>query len=359
MAKIRYSLANSPSTWFLISLLLCVLLFYTQQTFSPKFSLEPNVLATRKSPTQPTATFASLRKRASDYPSAVALGNEMLCVFPLNVAEAQIANGGNSLEAAAYLQTDTLSTAEGWTHSTKSGDFSSSAGIFLAQLGVDSSAVEERVWTQTTGGFIVPDPNDEPPNFGEAATGILTSASFENAFIPSVGVIIADNNLSVPSRMAALGAPADWRTSLVVTHFQQFSDVVWLQWVASNGGTGDLTNVNYIIRNFIINDETLEIVCEAIYNAYGATTVGNSWYGRITLTAEKNPDEFAAVLGSPNGSGVGYFLLTHKQALGIKETTQVDIYMSDGEIDITSDFETSAISAGANGLELVFTIVEY
>lgn len=42
---------------------------------------------------------------------------------------------------------------------------------------------------------------------------------------------------------------------------------------------------------------------------------------------EESRDEFHAVLGSPNGAGAAFFLLTHKEALGIKTLNKVDIFV--------------------------------
>lgn len=55
-------------------------------------------------------------------------------------------------------------------------------------------------------------------------------------------------------------------------------------------------------------------------------TIGK-WPNRITLTVRDNPDEFYAILGSPNGSGSAYFLINHKQKMGVKIIDKVDIFV--------------------------------
>ena len=66
----------------------------------------------------------------------------------------------------------------------------------------------------------------------------------------------------------------------------------------------------------------------------GGTTIGK-WADRITLTVRDNPDEFYAILGSPNGSGSAYFLINHKQRMGVKIIIKVDIFVSDIPLKVT------------------------
>lgn len=48
-----------------------------------------------------------------------------------------------------------------------------------------------------------------------------------------------------------------------------------------------------------------------------------------------DPDEFYAILGSPNGSGSAYFLINHKQRMGVKVINKVDIFVPLIPLDVS------------------------
>ena len=92
-------------------------------------------------------------------------------------------------------------------------------------------------------------------------------------------------------------------------------------------------------------------------NAYGGNpTIGTTWRSRLTLTPEKNPNEFNAVLGSPHGSGAGYILVTHKEKLGLMKISQVDIYAAQEAFTVTGSGEDEAEEGEDAQIVLVFTV---
>jgi hypothetical protein len=101
----------------------------------------------------------------------------------------------------------------------------------------------------------------------------------------------------------------------------------------------------------------MQILLQALINAHGnPTTIGNTWATRLTLTAADNIAEFCAVLGTPNGSGGGYLLLTHKALLGLKKITQVDIYAAEGPYIVVGSDEDDVEEAESAQIVLVFTV---
>ncbi|KAK7419609.1 hypothetical protein QQX98_003200, partial [Neonectria punicea] len=88
------------------------------------------------------------------------------------------------------------------------------------------------------------------------------------------------------------------------------------------------TNVNtvkHIVQARIANEDT-EKILERVLDLSGGTSAIGDWDNRLTIDVKRNPNEFYAILGSPNGSGGAYFLLTHKAKLGIRTIDTVDIF---------------------------------
>lgn len=149
-----------------------------------------------------------------------------------------------------------------------------------------------------------------------------------NDFIVDAGVVIADKNKNVNAAMSEQYG-SGWRDlGMVVTHVQQWSDGAFMEWEnACSLAGGSVSNVKYIFRSWITNQLTQELVFQALRNAYGGSPTIGVWANRLTLTESDNPTEFHAVLGSPNGAGSAYFLLTHKGKLGIKTINKVDVFV--------------------------------
>jgi hypothetical protein len=76
-------------------------------------------------------------------------------------------------------------------------------------------------------------------------------------------------------------------------------------------------------------------VFQALINKYGANPTISKWDNRLTLSATENQDEFNAVLGSRNGAGSAYFLLTYKSELGAKTINKVDIWVPNIPFPVT------------------------
>jgi hypothetical protein len=155
---------------------------------------------------------------ATVYQNAVSLGAEMLCLFSMTIAQAQRANGGNSLEAPAHLQTDVLSRTEGWRPFGGAQEGAYALTQAFDNLGITNPNIITHQWIQNRPGWIAPNPNAPVP--AQTVLGIITLAEFFNSFVPPNGVIIADNNLSVPYQMSK-NFGTNWRTQGPVTHIQQ------------------------------------------------------------------------------------------------------------------------------------------
>jgi hypothetical protein len=84
--------------------------------------------------------------------------------------------------------------------------------------------------------------------------------------------------------------------------------------------------VDYVIRSPIENTETEALIKQAL------DRVGKPlgpWPG---VVFDMNTDEGQALLGSPNGLGVGYLLIQHKNSLGMKTISKVTVFQDEGKL---------------------------
>ncbi|KAL4754356.1 hypothetical protein BDW72DRAFT_166730 [Aspergillus terricola var. indicus] len=130
----------------------------------------------------------------------------------------------------------------------------------------------------------------------------------------------------------------------------KMSDVYFLEWQRQAGGSNNVKKLRYFLRYHIINPDTLAIIKE-ITNGY---TNLKEWPGTEFVIYKRvkgqvqGTDEGKALLRTPNGVGVAYFLLTNKRVLGKRITDTVRIWKTqEGQND--EDF----------WVHMLFHIVEY
>ncbi|UPL00301.1 hypothetical protein LCI18_011235 [Fusarium solani-melongenae] len=315
-------------------LLLSYATFFHRSHLTPRASaidgdLEDNVVA-------------HLAKRATaTYEDAREKGHKLHCLMGMSEADAKAANRGVSLEAPIWAQTDAIGELEGWVNADEDRRpdpfFSTYLNDALRDLGIEPE-FHHSLWAHLNRGHIFEDPTrivTDEEDWGDFVMGQPCEASMQNSFIIDPGVVIADKNLGVTEakRERLIQEPPP------TTHIQKWSDVAWIQWTqACEWYNGDVANVRYIIRSWITNHFTLSIVFQALINKDkrdGRGKIIGRWADRITLTVRDNPDEFHAILGSPNGSGSAYFLINHKQRMGVKIINKVDIFVPLIPLEVT------------------------
>ncbi|ATZ51353.1 hypothetical protein BCIN_06g07600 [Botrytis cinerea B05.10] len=293
-----------------------------------------------------------LTKRVSDaaYSRAVTKGNSLYCLMGMTVAQATVHNGGTSLESA--LQDD-IFELEGWQRfeSDSTPYFGNYLDAAFAGLGITKNLYTSNKINSVEGSI-----HEDLEQFeDDPKDGVPSGAQFMNDFIVDAGVIIADKNKNVNNAMQE-NFGKNWASiGLVVTHIRQWSDAVFLQWMeACSFGSGSISNVKYIFRSWITNQDTQEIVFQALTTAFGSSPTIGTWTARLSLTQAEHPNEFFAVLGSPNGAGSAYLLLTHKEKLGVKTINKVDIFVPNIPYTITST--TGGGMASAAKIMLLFYV---
>lgn len=146
-----------------------------------------------------------------------------------------------------------------------------------------------------------------------------TDGNYFNTFNPKDGVILANRNFS----------PADQQSNpkAQLPDLQKWSDVAWLFWEMSCKGEGvGVGNLNYVFRVQIVNDNTRFIVSRAL----GSTSVG-AWPG---TAFNMDTDQGRAILGTPNGSGVAWFLINHQMQMGTRTVKSVNVFSTENGLQL-------------------------
>ncbi|KAJ4993438.1 hypothetical protein SVAN01_00986 [Stagonosporopsis vannaccii] len=117
---------------------------------------------------------------------------------------------------------------------------------------------------------------------------------------------------------------------------KQISDMAWGIWRRRHPDGQNLGSINKFLVYYIVNPITNELVAEALrtYNLEpGQTRLIRvpQWPG---VTFSMDSEQGVAMLGSPNGIAVGYFLAQHKTQLGgNKYVTDVQIFLNEDNDD--------------------------
>jgi hypothetical protein len=91
---------------------------------------------------------------------------------------------------------------------------------------------------------------------------------------------------------------------------KRWSDVTFLEWQTQTQANGqDVKQLKYVVRYEIVNHDTSTI----IEDAAGDELIHSPWPG---LTEDMTDQRGRAILGTPNGQGIGYLLATHKAEFG-------------------------------------------
>ncbi|KAK4991787.1 hypothetical protein LTR50_001604 [Elasticomyces elasticus] len=104
------------------------------------------------------------------------------------------------------------------------------------------------------------------------------------------------------------------------------SDVMFLQWQALCGKSKvSPKTLKYYLSSFIVNETTNRIIEEALRRV-GKPYPPAKWPGTTFLMTG---DEGKAILATPNGRAIAWFLAQHKTQLGNKSVKQVTVFRDD------------------------------
>ncbi|RDW59246.1 hypothetical protein BP5796_12170 [Coleophoma crateriformis] len=182
-------------------------------------------------------------------------------------------------------------------------------------------------------------------DYSVAVGGVATNFEGSQGYYASTvnvrtGLFVAEDNFS-PSEMIKQN-PSWYTPNQPPPALNNWADVTFLQWYTAAKVSGGSNNailkrarsLKYFVRYHIINAESQGIIDHALQNV-GATL--QPWPNGHTFPM--TTDEGKAILGSPNGRGVAFFLYQHKTVLGIKTVDSVTIFSTTGK-DSDSHDET-------------------
>ncbi|KAL2783350.1 hypothetical protein BJX66DRAFT_349514 [Aspergillus keveii] len=150
-----------------------------------------------------------------------------------------------------------------------------------------------------------------------------TGAYYNSLFNIDSGLIVADANSSPRAEKK------DWPAE-DLPPLKQWSDVVFLLWQRIAGS--NVQRFQHHIQYAIANTDTVRIMQKAV----GEDDTFSDWESFQPLrgggkTFRPDSDEYYALLNSPNGFGIAWFLIQHKAQLGIKTVSEITVFGADGD----------------------------
>ncbi|KAF2405068.1 hypothetical protein EJ06DRAFT_11388 [Trichodelitschia bisporula] len=144
-----------------------------------------------------------------------------------------------------------------------------------------------------------------------------TRAYFMNAIYQ--GMLIGLNNQSPATLPQAAGSPPALR--------QSWSDFVHYQWKKDKDQQAlDPKGLKYVLRHHVINERTRDAVQYAMQQTKQVVQYWNRGGSPARLTPEDTPEEFKAMLATPNGHGIPWLLTQHKDTFGVREVYAIEIF---------------------------------
>lgn len=112
-----------------------------------------------------------------------------------------------------------------------------------------------------------------------------------------------------------------------IVPLQRWSDLAYLGWLqtATDANVGKISS---IFRVRITNQQTRQAAYRAVGKQPGDGNLPK-WPGQ---TFKFDSDELKALLGTPNGVGVAWFLINHKDKLGGKTVDEVTLWEDGAKI---------------------------
>ncbi|RAL15381.1 uncharacterized protein BO97DRAFT_460918 [Aspergillus homomorphus CBS 101889] len=130
-------------------------------------------------------------------------------------------------------------------------------------------------------------------------------AFFSNLYNTKHGIIIADNLVSPES----ISKTTHISPLIPLRHWSDVTFLVWKRLTAQAGVA--VNSIRHIFHSTISNSDTRDIIKQVLARTGRPLGV---WDRPVTFAMDS--EEGRAILGTPNGSTVGFFLAQHKEELG-------------------------------------------
>ncbi|KAF2092902.1 hypothetical protein NA57DRAFT_81833 [Rhizodiscina lignyota] len=159
-----------------------------------------------------------------------------------------------------------------------------------------------------------------------------TEGSYTFIMNPVQGMLIAWNAISPQAKVKEAEDTHQENGPTTVPEVSQFSDIAYVNWddVTQDKAGG----IRGIIHPHIWNIDTMTVLYRIFTNNPDAEAPkellsipgSKAWPG---TTYKPDTDEFNALLGTPLGSGVAWFLIQHKEALNTKTIQHIIVFHDD------------------------------
>lgn len=107
-----------------------------------------------------------------------------------------------------------------------------------------------------------------------------------------------------------------------IPDLKQWSDITYLQWAALSSSKN--SSLRYVMKTPCENPTTQLIISHAMKRTKQELS---KWPG---VSFSMAVEEGQAILGSPNGLGVGYLLVQHRAQLGNRVVDKVTVFQDEG-----------------------------
>ncbi|KAF7946109.1 uncharacterized protein EAE97_005147 [Botrytis byssoidea] len=139
------------------------------------------------------------------------------------------------------------------------------------------------------------------------------------------GIIIAiDSESPYFTKQLKAQAAGEPKNNISTTTLQTWSDITYLTWHEECTQTATpLNNLKHIIQSHITNPGTIFVITEILEGEKITFPLDG-----LTIDINDSKGHGAALLGTPNGKGIGWLLAQHKKQLGNAKIVSVEIFHS-------------------------------
>ncbi|KAI4948448.1 hypothetical protein J4E91_005871 [Alternaria rosae] len=152
----------------------------------------------------------------------------------------------------------------------------------------------------------------------------VTNAEFTIGVNSASGLIAMTNRQSPASKAQALWGLSNPPPNDELPALKSSSDIMWGLWNLAN--PNNVGGIKYILSTPVTNDKTVAIIEKILQDNCLDLNELMVWSGCEFVSDEP---EYLALLGSPNGQAIGYFLAQHTSQLGGKHVSKINIFKGD------------------------------
>jgi len=267
---------------------------------------------------------ANIPKQPLEYNAALIRGRKLLSMMSDKSCTGRAAGATNF----------TLEDLSKWGYRTQGrvgGPLLDSYNDFLTSLGTNSKLRQKL------------DESEDGDNVEMIFMHHETKGYFRSILNRKVGMLIAFSNVGPKHNLARRLGRGEKVEGIVLPELRHWSDVAFLQWKTLSAQDVSDSPLRYVLQAGIMNRDTIAVMSKILGEYAGSRqarpylyetelpsscgTPPPQWPG---ITYQIDTDEAQALLGTPNGLGVGWLLAQHKDdsELGHKIVDEVTLFFS-------------------------------